>query len=164
MFFEPPERLTCGCYFGVSGAWCPCWKKPKLSLIRALNWSKIRNLLWCNFVHFKVQSCTGVTFLVVVCGNSNEKDTDKQAKRRNYFLSRKVELTLYYYTAPLMPCPHVSVLVFFFSRFGLPSTCIREKRSPKTHLFKNVLQRGDFRISRFLVYVWTDENGGFPIR
>ena len=82
-FFEPPERLTSGCYFRVSGAWCPCWKKPKLSLIRALNWSKIRNLLWCNFVHFKVQSCTGVTFLVVVCGNSNEKDTDKQAKRRN---------------------------------------------------------------------------------
>ena len=102
--------------------------------------------------------------MVVVCGNSNEKD-NKQAKRkqRNYFLSRKVELTLYFYTAPLRPCPHVSVLVFF-SRFRLPSTCIREKRSPKTHLFKNVLQRGDFRISRFLVYVWTDENGGFPIR
>ena len=114
MRYPVDKRLTCGRDSGVSGAWCPCWKKPKLSLIRALYWSKIRNLLWCNFVHFKVQSCTGVTFLVVVCGNSNEKDTDKQAKRRNYFLSRKVELTLYYYTAPLRPCPHVSVLVFFF--------------------------------------------------
>ena len=60
----------------------------------------------------------GVTFVVVVCGNSNEKrkKKNKQTKRnqRNYFFSKKVELTLYFFTAPLRPCPHVSVLVFFF--------------------------------------------------
>ena len=102
--------------------------------------------------------------MVVVCGNSNEKD-NKQAKRkqRNYFLSRKVELTLYFCTAPPRPCPHVSVLVFFFPVWPTvhtyPGKTVTENAS-----FENALQRGDFRKSRFLVYVWTDENGGFPIR
>ena len=41
-----------------------------------------------------------------------------------------------------------------FLRFGLPSTVtrIRWKRSPKTHLFKNALQSGDFWKYRFAVH------------
>ena len=84
----------------------------------------------------------GITFVVVVCGNSNEKRKKKTKKtkrnQRNYFFPKKVELTLYFCTAPLRPCPHVSVLVFFFSRFSLPPTRIREKRSRKTHLSKTL--------------------------
>ena len=37
------------------------------------------------------------------------------------------------------------------------------ERSPKTHLFKNALQTGDFWKRRLFVYMWTDENGGFRI-
>ena len=52
----------------------------------------------------------------------------------------------------------------FYFRFGLPSTRIRWKRSPKTKLFKNALRSGDFRKRRLLISVWTDVNGGFRIR
>ena len=38
------------------------------------------------------------------------------------------------------------------SSIGLSITRIRWKRSPQTHLFKNVLQRGDFWKRRLLVY------------
>ena len=48
--------------------------------------------------------------------------------------------------------------------FCLRSARIRWKRSPKTYLFKNALQSGDFWKHRFLVYVWTDENGDFRKR
>ena len=60
----------------------------------------------------------GVTFVVVVCGNSNEKRKKKKQKQNEtkeiIFFPKKVELTSYFCTAPLRPCPHVSVLVFFF--------------------------------------------------
>ena len=52
----------------------------------------------------------------------------------------------------------------FFLRFSLRSARIWWKRSPKTHLFKNALKSGDFWKRRFLVYVWTDENGDFRKR
>ena len=54
-------------------------------------------------------------FLWSLCVVTLVKKKNKQTKRkqRNYFLSRKVELTLYFYTAPPRPFPHVSVLVFF---------------------------------------------------
>ena len=52
----------------------------------------------------------------------------------------------------------------FLLWFGLPTTRIRWKRLPKTHLFKNALQSGDFLWRRLLLYVWIDENGGFRIR
>ena len=45
-----------------------------------------------------------------------------------------------------------------FLRFGLPSTRIWWKQSPKTHLFKNALRSEDFLIRRLFVYVWMDEN------
>ena len=69
----------------------------------------------------------------------------------------------------LRPRQDVSVFFFFengdfYFRFGLPSTRIRWKRSPKTKLFKNALRSGDFRKRRLLISVWTDENGGFRIR
>ena len=63
--------------------------------------------------------------------------------------------------------PHISLFAWkrvLFLRFGLPSTRIRWKRSPKTHLFKNALQSGDFWKRRLFVYVWKDENGQFRIR
>ena len=87
----------------------------------------------------------GVTFVVVVCGNSNEKRKKKKTKQnktkrnqRNYFFSKKVELTLYFCTAPLRPFPHVSVLIFFFPGLVYRPPRIREKRSRKTHPSKTL--------------------------
>ena len=78
----------------------------------------------------------GVTFVVVVCGNSNEKRKKKKTKRnqRNYFFSKKVELTLYFFTAPLRPCPHVSV--FFF-----PGLVYRPHVSGKNGHEKRIFQK-----------------------
>ena len=67
----------------------------------------------------------------------------------------------------IRPRPHETVFVckrIFSLRFGLQSTRIRWKRSPKTDLFKNALQGGDFWKRRLFVYVWTDKNGGFQKR
>ena len=51
-------------------------------------------------------------------------------------------------TRRLRPCSHVYLLLktrtSFILRFGLPSTRIQWKRSPKTHLVKDAFQRGDF--------------------
>ena len=67
-----------------------------------------------------------------------------------------------------MPRPNVGVFVWkrrFFLQIDLPSTRIRWKWSPKTHLFKNVLQSEEFfENAGPLVYVSMDENEGFPIR
>ena len=49
----------------------------------------------------------------------------------------------------------------FFLHYGLPSTRIQSKQSPKTYSFKIALQSGDFWIPRFDVLVWIDENEGF---
>ena len=38
------------------------------------------------------------------------------------------------------------------------------KRLPKTQLCNNALQSGDFWKRRLLIFVWTDQNGGFRIR
>ena len=46
-------------------------------------------------------------------------------------------------------------IYFFFSRIGLPSQCTPWKRSAKTEVFKNALQRGNFGKRRFRVLLWT---------
>ena len=59
---------------------------------------------------------------------------------------------------------HVSVLLKngdFFLRFGLPSTRIHWKRSPKTYFLKTALSREKFWKRRFAVLVWMGENKGF---
>lgn len=53
--------------------------------------------------------------------------------------------------------------ISFFIRFSLPSTKIRWKWSPKTHLFKNDFESGGFYKHRLLVYVWSDKKSGLHI-
>ena len=43
----------------------------------------------------------------------------------------------------------------FFLRFAVASTRKRRFRQPKTEIFENALQSGDFRKRRFRVFVWT---------
>lgn len=56
---------------------------------------------------------------------------------------------------------HTCQLLFengdFFLWFSLPSILVWSKRSPKTHLFKNVFQSGDFWKPLFAALVWMDE-------
>ena len=110
----------------------------------------------------------GVTFVVVVCGNSNEKRKKKKSKtkpKKLFFLQKGgINIIFLYGTTKALPTRIRFSFFFFFSRFSLPPTRIREKRSRKTHLFKNALQRGDFRKSRLVLYVLKGENGGFPIQ
>ena len=65
----------------------------------------------------------------------------------------------------LWPRSYLSIFVWkrtiFFPRFVLPSTRVRWTRSPKTHRFKNDPQSRDFWRRQLLVYLWTDEKGGF---
>ena len=61
------------------GQWCfvSLLEESKLSLIRALNLSKIRNFLRYTSLYtliFIGYLLAGVTFVMVVCGNSNKKD------------------------------------------------------------------------------------------
>ena len=83
---------------------------------------------------------------------SNEDcDRDKNGKKGNRF----------------RPHPHESVFFLngdFFLRFGLPSTRVRWKQSPKTHLFKKAHQSWDFWKRRLFFYVCTYEYRGFRIR
>ena len=83
--------------------------------------------------------------------SDDDCDGDRNGKRSNRF----------------RPHPHESVFFLnenFFLRFGLPSTCIRWKQSPRTHLFKKARQSWDFWKRRLFFYVWTYEYGGFRIR
>ena len=79
-----------------------------------------------------------------------------------------VRFVLQYLFFLLRHRPNVGVFVWkrrFFLQIDLPSTRIRWKWSPKTHLIKNVLQSEKFfENAGPLVYVSMDENEGFPIR
>ena len=64
------------------------------------------------------------------------------------------------------PPPHVSLFLwkrrFFFLCFGLPSTRTREYGHRKC-IFKKLSGEETWTF-RLIVFVWTDENGGFRIR
>ena len=60
----------------------------------------------------------------------------------------------------LRPRPHRD----FFLRIRLPSTRNRRFRAPKTEVLKYAFRGGEFWKRRFIVFVWTGENGGFQIR
>ena len=112
----------------------------------------------------------GVTFVVVVCGNSNEKRKKKNKTKQNktkpeklFFLQKGGINIIFLYGTTKALSTRIR-FNFFFSRFSLPPTTYPGKTVTKNASFKNALQRGDFRKSRLVLYVLKGENGGFPIR
>ena len=92
--------------------------------------------------------------------------------RRNWGLVRhwinrhlfEVQIRFYYDTPSAHTYPFLVENGDIFLWFRVLSTRLRWKRSPKTHLFKNALQRGNFWKRLLLVYMCMDENEGFRIR
>ena len=69
-----------------------------------------------------------------------------------------------YALGPVHTYPDIFENGGFFLRFAVASTRKRRFRQPKTEVFENALQSGDFRKRRFRVYVWTGKNEGFRKR
>ena len=126
---------------------------------------ELSSILWCHWIKTYPDLASTQFRIHSVFKNFHSGERIKKVADHFGFLIQRCKALIAEVLFPVHTYPFLFENNDIFSlRFGLPYTRIRRERLPKTHLFKNALQNGDFWKRRLFVYVWTDQKRGFRIR